>query len=125
MPRSGGKDGVYVVTRETRWRLTGPVCIRMRSDVRNQGNQDMDKVFSTRIDESVADRISRLARCLRTSKKLVIEEAVTLLEFTLGESRSGGFLDQSFGAWNRGDSATETVEAAREAFRESFEGRRR
>jgi hypothetical protein len=54
----------------------------------------------------------------------VIEEAVTLLESTLGESRAGGFLDQSFGAWKRDESATETVEAARAAFRESFERRR-
>ena len=85
----------------------------------------MDKVFSTRLDESVADRISGLARRLRTSKKRVIEEAVTLLESTLGEIRAGGFLDQSFGAWQRDESVRETVEAARAAFRESFERRRR
>lgn len=85
----------------------------------------MDKVFSTRIDESVVDRISSLARRLQTSKKRVIEEAVMLLESTLGESRSGGFLDQSFGAWQRDESAQETVEAARLAFRKSFERRHR
>jgi hypothetical protein len=85
----------------------------------------MDKVFSTRLDESVAARISGLARRLQTSKKRVIEEAVILLESTLGESHSGGFLDQSFGAWQRDESAQETVEAARSAFRESFERRRR
>jgi hypothetical protein len=55
----------------------------------------------------------------------VIEEAVALLECTLGESRAGGFLDQSFGAPERDESAAETVEAARAAFRESFERRRR
>lgn len=85
----------------------------------------MDKVFSTRLDESVAARISGLARRLQTSKKRVIEEAVALLESTLGENCSGGFLDQSFGAWRRDESAPETVEAARAAFRESFERRRR
>ncbi len=85
----------------------------------------MDKVFSTRIDEAVAARISGLARRLHTSKKRVIEEAVTLLDSTLGESRSGGFLDQSFGAWQRDESAQETVEAARAAFRKSFEKRSR
>ncbi|MFM7180227.1 MAG: hypothetical protein ACKO2G_01995 [Verrucomicrobiales bacterium] len=85
----------------------------------------MDKVFSTRLDETVAARISGLARRLHTSKKRVIEEAVTLLESTLGESRAGGFLDQSFGAWQRDESARETVEAARVAFRKSFERRRR
>jgi len=85
----------------------------------------MDKVFSTRLDESVAQRISGLARRLHTSKKRVIEEAVTLLESTLGESQSAVFLDQSFGAWNRDESAAETVEAARAAFRQSFERRRR
>jgi hypothetical protein len=41
------------------------------------------------------------------------QRTVTLLESTLGESRSGGFLDQSFGAWQRDESAQETVEAAR------------
>lgn len=85
----------------------------------------MDKVFSTRLDESVADRISGLARRLHTSKKRVIEEAVTLLETTLGENGSAGFLDQSFGAWQRDESAQDTVEAARAAFRQSFERRRR
>ena len=85
----------------------------------------MDKVFSTRLDESVADRISSLARRLRTSKKRVIEEAVTLLESSLGENHPGGYLDESFGAWQRDESARETVDAARVAFRESFERRRR
>lgn len=85
----------------------------------------MDKVFSTRLDESVTDRISVLARRLHTSKKRVIEEAVALLESTLGENTSAGFLDQSFGAWQRDESTPETVEAARAAFRESFERRRR
>ncbi len=85
----------------------------------------MDKVFSARLDESVVQRISGLARRLHTSKKQVIEEAVNLLESTLGEGDSASFLDQSFGAWNRDESARETVDAARAAFRESFERRRR
>jgi len=69
----------------------------------------------------MAGRISGLARRLQTSKKRVIEEAVTLLESSLGESASAGFLDQSFGAWQRDERAQETVEAARAAFRESFQ----
>lgn len=84
----------------------------------------MDKVFSTRLDESVADRIGSLARRLQTSKKCVIEEAVTLLEFTLGENASTAFLDQSFGAWQRDETAEETVQQARHSFRKSFERHR-
>ena len=84
----------------------------------------MDKVFSTRLDESVAERIGGLARRLRTSKKRVVEEAVTLLEASLGESATA-FLDDSFGAWRREESAGETVDKARAAFRESFERHRR
>lgn len=84
----------------------------------------MDKVFSTRLDESVADRIGSLARRLQTSKKRVIEDAVTLLESTLGEGASTAFLDQSFGAWKRDESAEETVQQARNSFRKSFERHR-
>jgi len=36
----------------------------------------MDKIFSARIDESVTNHISSLARRLRTSKKKVIENAI-------------------------------------------------
>lgn len=81
----------------------------------------MDKVFSTRLDESVADRIGGLARRLKTSKKRVIEEAVALLESSLGESASTAFLDASFGVWRRDESVEGTVESARNAFRQSFE----
>jgi predicted transcriptional regulator len=84
----------------------------------------MDKVFSTRLDESVADRIGGLARRLKTSKKRVIEEAVALLEASLGKGVSTAFLDESFGAWRREESADETVETARETFRQSFERHR-
>ncbi len=84
----------------------------------------MDKVFSTRLDESVADRIGDLARRLQTSKKQVIEDAVALMESSLGDSASTSFLDQSFGAWQREESAEETVEEARKPFRKSFDRHR-
>ncbi|VGO19817.1 ribbon-helix-helix protein, CopG family [Pontiella sulfatireligans] len=81
----------------------------------------MDKVFSARIDESVAARINSLARQLHSTKKQVVERAVELYAAKVEHEEESGFLDQSFGAWKRDESSQESVEAARTAFRASFE----
>ena len=85
----------------------------------------MDKVFSARIDESVAAQVNSLARQLHSTKKRVVEQAIELFAAKVEQEQEKGILDQSFGAWKRDESAPETVEAARAAFRGSFERVRR
>jgi len=84
----------------------------------------MDKIFSTRIDESVAYRIEDLAKRLRIPKKRVIEEAV--LAFAERNEPKGGsdVFEETCGAWKRRESPSKTVEQARKAFRESWEKHR-
>ena len=81
----------------------------------------MDKVFSVRIDESVAARVNSLARQLHSTKKQVVEQAIELFTAKVEHEQEAGILEQSFGAWKRNESTGETVEASRAAFRGSFE----
>lgn len=85
----------------------------------------MDKVFSARIDESAAALISSLARQLHSTKKQVLEQAIELFAAKIEKEQDAGILEQSFGAWTRDESAKQTVEASRAAFRGSFERVRR
>ncbi len=85
----------------------------------------MDKILSTRVDESVVERIAGLARQLHVSKKSLIEQAVTVLAEKIESEGESDVLDQTFGAWRRREPARETVRRARAAFRQSLERRRR
>ena len=85
----------------------------------------MDKVFSARIDESVAARIGSLAHQLHSTKKQIVEQAIELFATKVEHEQKAGILEQSFGAWERDESAQDTVEAARSVFRGSFERIRR
>ena len=81
----------------------------------------MDKVFSARIDESAAASINHLARQLHSTKKQVIERAVALFAAQVEREQQDDLLSQSFGAWNRDESAQETVDTARSVFRNSMQ----
>lgn len=85
----------------------------------------MDKVFSARIDESVAALINSLAHQLHSTKKQVVEQAIELFASKVEHEQEAGILEQSFGAWKRNEDTQETVEASRAAFRESMERFRR
>ena len=85
----------------------------------------MDRIFSTRVDESVAERIAGLARQLHVSKKNVIEQAVAAFADKVESEAQRDVLDQTFGVWHRREAAGETVRRARAAFRQSMERRRR
>ncbi|MCA9418664.1 MAG: hypothetical protein KC931_15820 [Candidatus Omnitrophica bacterium] len=76
----------------------------------------MDKVISTRVDESVAFEIENLSKSLRIPKKKVIENAIRAYAEQAGPKKGKDFLDRSWGAWNREESPAETVKKAREAF---------
>lgn len=81
----------------------------------------MDKIISARVDESVVQRINNLAKQLNTSKKQVIEGAITLYAEKIEKEMEKDILDQTFGAWQRNESAKETVKKVRKSFRDSME----
>ena len=78
----------------------------------------MDKILSARVEESVADRITSLARRLRTSKKKVIENAINAYASQVAEEEEHDVFQEACGLW-KGDK-TRTVEAIRKAFRDSM-----
>ena len=81
----------------------------------------MDKILSARIDESVANRITSLARRLRTSKKQVIESAIEAYASQVDQDQGVDVFDETCGAWHRQESPARVVEAARKAFRDSMQ----
>ena len=81
----------------------------------------MDKILSTRVDESVADRIGSLARRLRTSKKKVIETAIEIYATQIDEEQNFDVFEHTCGAWSREESAQETIVKARKAFQQSIQ----
>jgi predicted transcriptional regulator len=84
----------------------------------------MDKIFSTRMDEAVIQRIGSLARRLRTSKKRVIADAVQAYANKVDEETRSDVFQETSGAWRRREPAEKVVEEARTAFRRAMERRR-
>ena len=80
----------------------------------------MDKILSARVDEAIVSRIGMLAHRLKTTKKHIIEDAIGLYAAKIEEKGKLDILKQTFGTWNRKETAGETVEKARSAFRESM-----
>jgi len=80
----------------------------------------MDKVFSARIDESIAGRIDMLARELHTTKKHVIESAINQFYDKVSKEHEVDVIDQAHGAWQRKEAANTTVSKSRKAFRDSM-----
>lgn len=78
----------------------------------------MDKVFSTRIDEEIAQTLDGLAVTLRTSKKRIVEDAIRLYSETVKEKPDP--LQKSFGAWRRTESPDELHRRMRAAFEDSM-----
>ena len=84
----------------------------------------MDKILSTRVDESIIQRISVLARQLGTTKKAVVEGAIRLYAAKVDEQANSDVFAQTSGLWQRKEPGDQIVSAARKAFRESMERRR-
>ncbi|MEE9164665.1 MAG: hypothetical protein V3U15_00205 [Nitrospinota bacterium] len=80
----------------------------------------MDKIFSSRIDESVIHRIDNLAKHLQTSKKNVIENAIQMYAQKIEKEGNIDVLEQTLGAWQRKESPGKTVEKSRKTFRNSI-----
>lgn len=80
----------------------------------------MDKVMSTRVDESVVHRIHSIAQQLRTTKKAVIENAIRLYAEKVEKENKTDILAQTLGAWRRKETPDQTREKARRAFSRSM-----
>lgn len=81
----------------------------------------MDKVMSTRMDETVIQHIAILAKKLGTSKKAVLENAVRCYAENVGTEEDLDILKHTFGSWKRDESAAETVKAIKDTMRKSQE----
>ena len=81
----------------------------------------MDKIMSTRMDESVIRHIAMLAKKLGTSKKAVLENAVRCYAEKIEAEQGFDVLSHTFGSWQRVESAAETVAAVKETMRKSQE----
>lgn len=84
----------------------------------------MDRVISTRLDESAADLIGALSRQLHISKRRVLEQAIHQYAESLHLDKGKDIFELTSGAWAREESPEELVRASRAAFAESM-GRRR
>ena len=81
----------------------------------------MERIMSTRIDESVVALIDRIAWEKKLTKKRIIEEAVkNFWQKIKGEKELDIFPD-SFGAWKRDELVEETVQKSRIAFNQSMQ----
>ncbi len=80
----------------------------------------MDKIFSARIDEEIIQKISLLASELKTSKKKVIENAIQEYADKIGKEGKIDVLEMTLGAWNRDETAEETINSIKSAFTQTM-----
>ncbi len=80
----------------------------------------MDKILSTRVDESIIQRINVLARQLGTTKRAVVEGAIRLYAATVDEQENCDVFKQTSGAWKRDESGGPDYLGARRIFQESM-----
>jgi len=81
----------------------------------------MDKILSTRLDESVVHRITSLARKLNTSKKHVIESAIRMFAAKVEDEFETDVFKQTFASWKREESAEQIISKARKEFNRSMQ----
>jgi hypothetical protein len=84
----------------------------------------MDRILSARIDEKVAILLDALSRTQHKTKKKILEEALRGYAERSGDAPLD-VLKETWGAWNRRESAAATVRKARSAFRNSLARRSR
>ena len=65
----------------------------------------MDKVFSTRMDEEMINKINYFVRKRAISKKSLIEKALHTYFESTGAKLEQDILNQSFGSWKRDETA--------------------
>ena len=80
----------------------------------------MDKIMSSRLDESVVALLTRLAHELKASKKHVLEEATREYAARAKSVAAVDFLAQTAGAWRWEESPAASAAQARRTFREGM-----
>jgi len=80
----------------------------------------MDRVFSTRMDESVAQHIKMLAAQLHTTNKNIIESAIRLFALQVEKEKKIDVFARTSGAWKRKESVAESIEQAKAVFRDAM-----
>ena len=81
----------------------------------------MDKIFSTRLDESVIVEMERATSRLGMTKKRFLEEAIQAHARQLTSKEDSDVWSETFGSWKRKEGATRTVAKARDVFRKTFD----
>jgi hypothetical protein len=81
----------------------------------------MERIMSTRIDDSVVSLIDRIAREKKLTKKRIIEEAVRNFWQKIKGEKELDIFQHSFGAWKRDEPVEETVQKSRMAFNQSMQ----
>ncbi len=76
----------------------------------------MDKIFSTRIDESIIYLLNSLSRELHTSKKKVIEKAIESYSESIHDESRRDVFEETFGVWKRDEDPAETKEMIKKHF---------
>ena len=79
----------------------------------------MDKIFSTRVNESILTLLDELSKRFHKPKKKIIEEAI---EQYAKSNKDAGFniLEETSGCWQRNESVEETISTTRKKFQENF-----
>ncbi len=80
----------------------------------------MDKIMSTRVDESISFLIDSLSQTLHTSKKNIVETAIRMYSEKVIAKKNIDVFAETCGTWNRKESTTTTIKKARKAFNSSF-----
>ena len=80
----------------------------------------MDKIMSTRVDESVTFLLDHLAQKLHTSKKNVVETAIRMYSEKVNGQNNLDIFKETCGAWKRDESASATIKKVRKTFNSSF-----
>lgn len=79
----------------------------------------MDKVFSTRLDSNLIRKINIFAAKNSISKKTLIEKALRVF-INNTDDLDSDIIDRSFAAWQRDETAEQTISTVKQAFREGF-----
>jgi len=80
----------------------------------------MDKVFSTRLDESLIKQINIFVKDKSMSKKSLVETALKNYFEQAGLKMEYDIIERSFGIWQRSESVDNTWSQARETFNKGF-----
>jgi hypothetical protein len=81
----------------------------------------MEKIMSTRVDESVIRHVDALAKALGISKKAVLENAVRHYAQKIETDKGFDVLAHTLGSWQRSETPAATVRNIKDTMRASQE----